>query len=182
MSLETSQKTCETCLANCLLVLLDEKTSLENEVKILSEGLKFSKFNILRTNTLSNFVIGHLKFLSEIKHVQFNYYLENKLEYNLLTKLEKWNGIDIVLKKIDVKLIKRLLQNKPLIINLDSWCIWRRRHYPHYVIIRGKKYKRFEIYDPWDGRIKFQRLEDLSEGISKLRNLIKLSPGIIQLK
>jgi hypothetical protein len=171
-----AQKTCETCLANCLLFLLNEKPSLENELKVLNEALKLSKWNLLR-----NFTIGHLNFLSETKSVEFDFYLENKLEYNLLRRLKKWDGINLIYTKIDQKLIKKLLFNKPLIANLDSWCIWGRRHYPHYVTILRKKHKRFEIYDPWDGKIKFLQPENLSNGISSLRNLIKITPEIIQI-
>jgi len=172
-----TQKTCESCLAVCLLLVTGKikKKKLINknlELKMLFEALKFSK---------QNFVIGHLNFITKEFDVNVETYVDNANYHKFLKKLNKSSSVSIHLRRVSKNFLDKLLDLYP-IVYIDYYVISKVTHYPHFVIVFEKKDKMYKLFDPWDGKEKLVREEVLIKGIKNLRNLLKFVPHIIVVK
>ena len=167
------QTTLETCLAVDLLNLVGVKISQKLEKEIINYALDFSK---------DNFTIGHLDFIAKKFNVGLDFYVDNKQFFRFIKKLNFSNKINLIQKKIDLKLIDKLIKISPVVVYVDSYYLWKVSHYPHFIIVIGKSKKGYKIFDSWDGKIKNINSTTLSKSIISLRNLLKFCPQLIQKK
>ncbi len=170
---EYEQTTFETCLAVNLLNLIGVKISKKLERKVIDYALDFSK---------ENFTIGHLDFIAKEFNVGLDFYVDNKTFFNFMRELKFSNKINLIQKKIDLKLINKLIKISPVIVYVDSYYLWKVSHYPHFIIVIEKSKNGYNIFDPWDGKIKRIGSNVLSKAISGLRNILKICPQLIQKK
>ncbi len=170
---EYEQTTFETCLAVNLLNLIGVKISKKLERKVIDYALDFSK---------ENFTIGHLDFIAKEFNVGLDFYVDNKTFFNFMRELKFSNKINLIQKKIDLKLINKLIKISPVIVYVDSYYLWKVSHYPHFIIVIEKSKNGYNIFDPWDGKIKRIDSNVLSKAISGLRNILKICPQLIQKK
>ncbi len=175
------QKHPETCLAKCLMILLekdkDRKIPSNYEIKLLIFSLKHGRENIAR---------GHLEKIVKDFKVNIKWYVGSKIFFNFVKKMKLPKSVFLIKEKINLSLINNLLQ-KPMIIYLDRFYLWKKEcglyykyHYPHYIIINKKLGNFYEIIDPDDGKIKKIEAEKLSKAIISLKNHLWISPQIIQ--
>lgn len=168
---EYEQSTCETCLAVSLLNIAGAGLSREREREVLSYALDFSK---------DNFTIGHLDFIAKEYGTNLDFYVDNKPFLDFIKKMRFSGKIRVLQEKIDLKLIDGLIKASPIIIYVDSYYLWKVSHYPHFIIVIRKLQDSYEIFDPWDGKIREISSSTLSKSITSLRNLLKFCPEVIQ--
>jgi hypothetical protein len=154
----------ETCLACCLLMLTGK--SRKNEIEIWKHGWKF------------NYLIGQLNYVASKYGKEIEAYVENKRYFNQLKK-QKGRGIKLVNKKIDAKLLSKLLENGKVIIYLDNYYLQKILHAPHFVMALRRNKDLIEIVDPSDGKLKKISVGAIKKGIDSLRNHLKHSPVLI---
>ncbi|NOZ81621.1 MAG: hypothetical protein GXO63_00515 [Candidatus Micrarchaeota archaeon] len=170
------QNTCETCLPICLLALLSSERKNINfekeELKILVEGLKFTKLD---------YAIGQVAYVVKKYGIQSNVFIEFKNFFNQLNKLKLPKGLELINEKINAKLLKTLLNRSFIIVYIDQFYIGHVYHFPHFIILISFGNDFVKLYDPWDGKIKMVQKSRFMKGIQSLRNKWKISPKIIQL-
>lgn len=176
------QKHPETCLAKCLLILLEKqkkiKTKNDKELEILNFSLKYDRENIAR---------GHLEKVIKDFKVKISWYVGTKIFYNFVKRRKINKGINLRFSKVDLKLINQF--DKPIICYIDQFYLWKkemglyyRYHYPHFIIIQKKTGKNYLIIDPNNGKEKKISSKLLSKSISSLKNKLWFSPQIIEIK
>lgn len=162
------QSTYETCLPCCLL-MMSEKTA-KDEVEIWKQGWKF------------NYLIGQLNYVAKKYNKNITTYIEYKKYFNQLQK-QKQKGVVLINKKIDLKLLFKLLEQQKVIIYIDGYYPYKPNagyvHCPHFVIALKKDGSFVEIADPWDGKTKKWSINDVKKGIISLRNHLKYSPVFV---
>jgi len=166
------QTTCKTCLASSLLLLINEKPDQKKEMEILTNGLKFTKWN---------YSIGQLNFIAKKYKKNVVIYIGDKKLINLFRRLPISKRIKVILENINLKLIRKLIK-KPLIAYVDDYLFRRELHYPHFIVIWKLEKNKFIITDPWDGKIKRLTPIELVKGINILKNTLKFSPQLIQIE
>lgn len=109
--------------------------------------------------------------------------VDNKFFAEALIKnqYKKNKRIKIINQKITTKLIKELLANQPLVVQLDNNFLGDYSHSSHFVVIEkiltnGK----FQLIDPMTGSKKILTEEKLEEAILSLKNHIKMCPLLIR--
>ena len=167
------QSTFETCLAVCLLTLIGKEVSQKKEREVIDYALNFSKYN---------FTIGHLEFIVKKFNTGFYFYVDNKRFCNFIKKFKPSNKIALLQEKISLKLINELIKVSPVIVYVDSFYLWKVRHYPHFIIILERYKQSYKIFDSWDGKIKPINHTILAKAVTSLRNLLKFCPQLIQKK
>ena len=168
-----AQTTFETCLAVDLLQLTEKSISKEEELKTINYALNFSK---------ENFTIGHLEFIAKYYNLDIDFYVDNNWFLNFIKGFKFSDKINVFHEKIDLSLINRQIKISPVIVYVDAFALWKITHAPHYIIVIRQSKVGYEIYDPWDGKIKIINSDTLSKGIISLRNLLKYCPQLIQRK
>jgi hypothetical protein len=158
------QSTYETCLASCLLMATGGPR--KDEIEIWKHGWEF------------NYLIGQLNYVASKYGKKIEAYVENKYYFNQLQK-KKDAGVQLINKKIDIKLIGELLKNGGVIVYLDIYYLQKILHAPHFVLALEKDKDFMKIADPSSGRIKKISIKTFQEGISGLRNHLKYSPVLI---
>mgnify|MGYP001575767460 CR=1 FL=1 len=177
------QKHPETCLAKCLLILLDKqkkiKTANNKELEILNFSLKYDRENIAR---------GHLEKVVKDFKVKIEWYVDTKIFYDFIKKRQVSKEVRLHLQKINLKLIDELLQN-PLVLYIDQFYLWKKEmglyykyHYPHFILLLSKKNNKYEIIDPNTGKNIWIDQKILSKAIIGLRNHLWFSPQLIQIR
>jgi hypothetical protein len=177
------QKHPETCLAKCLMILLEKvknkKIPDKYELELLVFSLKYERENIAR---------GHLEKVVKDFRVKISWVADSKIFFDFVKKMKIPKEINLINKKINLKLIDSLLE-KPLILYLDRFYLWKKEwglyykyHYMHFVIVNKKIGNFYEIIDPDDGKIRKIESKKLSKAIISLRNHLWISPQIIQIK
>lgn len=176
------QKHPETCLAKCLMILLEkakkQKIPDKYELELLIFSLKYERENIAR---------GHLEKVANDFNVKVNWYADSKIFFNFVKKMKLPKQISLINEKVNLKMINRILET-PTILYIDRFYIWKKEwglyykyHYPHFIIINKRIGDFYEIIDPYDGKIRKLEAEKLSKAIIGLRNHLWISPQIIQL-
>lgn len=177
------QKHAETCLAKCLMILVEKYRGIKipdsKELDMLFYSLKYERENIAR---------GHLEKITKDYELEVKWYVDSKIFTDFVKKTALSRKIHLINKKIDLKLIDKLLPDQPLILYLDRFYLWEKGselyykyHYPHFVIVTKKLEDKYEIIDPDDGKVKKVPAKILSKTIIGLRNHLWISPQIIQL-
>ena len=169
---EYAQTTYETCLAVSLLQAAGE-INKKLELDCIIHSLKFSR---------DDFVLGHADFIQNRFGVKVIRLVDNKFFYSYLKEIKATNKVETKIIKIDLKTIDELLKSNKPILYLDSYCLFKITHYPHFVTVVDKINDKYKIFDPWDGKFKEISSKVLLEGISSLRNHLKFCPQIIYIE
>ncbi len=158
------QTTFETCLSCCLLqAVSQEKITKKNELACINHAMNYSR---------NDFVIGHLDFIVKKFNVRIERIVDNKHFYSYIKKIKTQ------VQKIDLRLIDRFIKKKP-ILYIDSIVLFHVYHYPHFITMLEKEGSKYKIFDVWDGEIKTIDAKIIAQGISSLRNKIKLCPQML---
>jgi transcription initiation factor IIF auxiliary subunit len=84
-------------------------------------------------------------------------------------------------EKITIGLIKKLIEEQPIIVHVDDNYLGDYSHASHYIVIESlRKDGKFEIIDPMDGKVKSLSEEKLVASIDSLKNHIKMCPIVIR--
>ena len=175
------QKHPETCLAKCLMILLEKKIGKKikdrYELDLLNYSFKHERENITR---------GHIEKVAKDFRVSFDWCVDSKIFFDFIKEKSLFKRIKLINKKINKKLINSILDSS-LIVYLDRFFLWEpkhglyyRYHYPHFVIINRKINNGYEIIDPDDGKIKHINKKVLLKAIYSLRNHFLISPHLIK--
>ncbi len=181
-ALHYKQKHPETCLAKCLMILLEKSKKIEipdkYELELLIFSLKYERENIAR---------GHLEKVVRDFDVKIDWFVDSKIFFDFVKKMKIPQEVSLINEKVNLKLIDKLLE-KPLILYVDIFHLWEKEmglyykyHYPHFIIVNQKRGNFYEIIDPDDGKVKRIEQRRLSKAIISLRNHLWISPQIIQL-
>ncbi len=166
------QTTCETCLPVCLIAILREqdiKVNDSEELKILIEGLKFTK---------DDYSTGQLVYVCKKYNVSIEQYIDYQIFHKILSKLKLPKNLILINRKIDEQFLKEMVKRSP-IIYVDKYYLDGIYHYSHFVILESLDNKNAIIFDPWDGKEKSIKTQILIRSIQSLRNKLKISPKAI---
>lgn len=174
----TEQKTCESCLSVCLMSLLESQKGIkledEEEFNILFEGLKFTRLD---------FSTGHLAYLAKkFPKLTFEQYIDFDVFYNILSKIDTPKNLKMYSKKINLKFLKEITKESPVIIYLDMFTLEGIYHYSHFVILTEIDDEKAIIFDPWSGKKIEMKTKILTRSISYVRNMLKISPKLIRIR
>jgi len=179
MSVEIfEQKTCESCLAVCLMTLLKSEKSImlekDEEYRILFEGLKFTK---------QDFSTGHLDYLAKkFPEITFEQYIDYEVFHKILSKLILPNNVKLYSQKINLKFLKEMVAQGPVITYIDMYTLDGIYHYSHFIILTKIDDENAVIHDPWTGKRIELKTKALTRSISYVRNMLKISPKLIRIK
>ena len=176
------QKHPETCLAKCLIIIIEKlkgiKINRGEELKMLIFFLKYDRDSIAG---------GHLMKVVRDYKVNVDWYLGFKIIYNFFKKKNFPEKISLKYTEVNLKLIDSLLDS-PIIVYVDqfylwenSWGLYYKYHYPHFVIIKKRVGNLYQIIDPTDGKIKSVTPRTISKAIASMRNRLWISPQIIKI-
>lgn len=174
----TKQKTCESCLSVCLMSLLESQKGIEledeEEFNILFEGLKFTRLD---------FSTGHLVYLAKkFPNLTFEQYIDFDVFYKILSKLDVPENLNMYSKKINLKFLKEMIEESPVIIYIDIFTLEGIYHYSHFVILTKIDDEKTTIFDPWSGEKIEMKTKSLMRSISYVRNMLKIAPKLIRIK
>ena len=172
------QRSCESCLSVCLMSLLDSQKGIrldeKEEFNILFEGLKFTRLD---------FSTGHLVYLAKkFPELTFEQYIDFDVFYEILNKLDLPKNLMMYPKKINLKFLKEMTQENPVIIYIDMFTLEGIYHYSHFVILKEINDEKATIFDPWSGEKIEMKTKTLMRSISYIRNMLKISPKLIRVK
>lgn len=172
------QKTCESCLSVCLMSLLELQKGIklgeEEEFNILFEGLRFTRLD---------FSTGHLVYLAKkFPNLTFEQYIDFDVFYEILKKLNIPENLKIYPQKINLKFLKEITKENPVIIYMDIFTLEGIYHYSHFVILKEIDDEKATIFDPWSGEKIEMKTKTLMRSISYVRNMLKISPKLIRVK
>ena len=159
-----SQSTWESCLAWCLLYLAGEEPTKEKELMVIEYALRFTK---------KDFTIGHLEAVNALfKKITLHIDDASSYEWRSAAQLKKSKNIDIfpcdILNILDFYFTLSKVK-QPVIIYLDAFALWKRYHYPHYVIVLSEHGKSYKILDPWNGKTRIVPKTLIRRGIIMLK-------------
>jgi len=172
------QRSCEGCLSVCLMSLLDYQKGIKldekEEFNILFEGLKFTRLD---------FSTGHLVYLAKkFPELTFEQYIDFDVFYEILKKLDSPKNLKLYSKKINLKFLKEMTKENPVIIYVDMFTFDGIYHYSHFVILKEIDDEKATIFDPWSGEKIEMKTKILMRSISYVRNMLKISPKLIRVK
>ena len=172
------QKSCESCLSVCLMSLLESQKGIklegEEEFNILFEGLKFKRLD---------FSTGHLVYLAKkFSNSTFEQYIDFDVFYEILKKLDIPENLKMYSQKINLKFLKEMTKENPVIIYVDMFTLEGIYHYSHFVILKEINDEKAIILDPWSGEKIEMKTKILMRSISYVRNMLKISPKLIRVK
>ncbi len=173
----TKQKTCESCLSVCLMSLLESQKGIrleeEEEFNILFEGLKFTRLE---------FSTGHLVYLArKFPDLIFEQYVDFNVFYEILNKLDVPKNLKMYSQKINLKFLKEMTKENPIIIYIDMFTLEGVYHYSHFVILKEINNEKVIMFDPWSGEKIEMKTKILMRSISYIRNMLKISPKLIRI-
>jgi hypothetical protein len=85
----------------------------------------------------------------------------------------------LINKKIDTKLLIKLLEKGKVIVYIDCYYLQKILHAPHFIVALNHNKDFIEIADPFDGKIKRISIRVIERATSSLRNHLKYSPVLI---
>ncbi len=172
------QRSCESCLSVSLMSLLESQKGIkledEEEFNILLEGLKFTRID---------FSTGHLAYLAKkLPKLTFEQYIDFDIFYKILSKLEIPENLKMYSKKINLKFLKEMTKESPVIIYVDMFTLEGVYHYSHFVVLTEINDEKAIIFDPWSGEQIEIKTKILMRSISYVRNRLKIAPKLIRIK
>ncbi len=164
------------------MILLEKsrnrKIADKYELELLTFSFKYERENIAR---------GHLEKIIRDFKVNICWYVDSKIFFDFVKKMNLPKQVSLIKEKINLKFIDKILE-KPAILYLDGFQLWNKKqglyyryHYPHFIIVNKKIGTFYEIIDSEDGKIKKIEAKRLSKAIISLRNHLWISPQVIQL-
>ena len=171
-----AQKTCQTCLAVCLMTLAKEagvNIPESEELSILIEGLKFTKLD---------FSTGHVEYVCQKYGLKLEQVVEFPAFYKQLAKLTLPLTMRLTCAKIDKRLLEKNIQTGLAIIYIDKYALEGIFHWPHFVILQSMHAGTATILDPWDGKQYKYPVKALIRAVQSLRNKLKISPLLVRLR
>ncbi len=182
MAIKYKQKHPETCLAKCLMILLEKK-----EGKKIADKYEMDLLNYSFRHERENIARGHLEKVIKDFSISVNWFVDSKIFFDFIKEKNMKKKIKLVNQKVNLKFIDKILDN-PIIVYLDRFFLWDKSHslyykyhYPHFIIINKKIGNDYEIIDPDDGKVKIIPNKTLSKAIISLRNYLWISPHIINI-
>jgi dimeric dUTPase (all-alpha-NTP-PPase superfamily) len=164
------QTTCESCLSCCLLMLLNNPISQNDEINLFIEGIKRYPFS---------YSLGICEEFADKYDKDIIIYVHNKYYSKYLNTLKNENNVHIVQMYINKSFINK--QEYPFVIYLDNNILEEYIHSPHFVIVESFDKTDYIIIDPWKGmRIKINK-ETLYKGVLLLKEHLKFCPLIIRI-
>ncbi len=161
-----TQTTYETCLACCLLSSATKKVTKKLELDCILHSMNYSK---------DDFVSGHTDFIKK----KFGFGVTRYVGFPAFARYlrrKKLGSVEIA--NITLPFVDSLISKQPILL-IDTKVLAAPIHYPHYVIVRKKKKINYEIYDPWDGKIKTVSAKKLRDGIRLLQKQLLMSPQLL---
>jgi hypothetical protein len=160
------QTTYETCLACCLLTLTTAHYTAAEEHACLHHSLQASKLD---------FVGGHI-----------SYFPHQETTTRIVEWKQSWmleGSWKTKTQRITQPVIDTLVKEGPFILYIDTYCLAKYVHAPHFIIVLAKSSQwTYTILDPWDGKEKVVLAENLLYGVALLRDHLRFTPQIIQVK
>lgn len=168
------QMTSLSCLPACLLMCWSTKFDKTDEQNLLFRGLPFTP-DIYHIGIINEFV---KKYKQPLK-----VWVDNKYFSKILTSLPISPRLKIAFTKINLILIKRILEKeRPFIVYLDMFYLRNSFHSPHFAVVEGKRKERMVIVDPWKG-CKFLMSDNLlDKSIDSLRKYLNFCPILVEFK
>lgn len=167
------QRTFEGCLPACLFREMGKGITSGKEIESIVHCLKLGK---------TDYALGVLDFFAKKYKKNITMIVENKAYANILDSINRDRRLHIFNEKVSTKIIDKYLTRGSVIVLIDSYCLWSYVHGMHFVIVTGRKSKKYRIFDPWDGKEKFVQASSISKGIKDLRNRLLCSPKLIQVE
>ncbi|MEO5950358.1 MAG: hypothetical protein ABIQ04_02830 [Candidatus Saccharimonadales bacterium] len=163
------QQSNQGCLIVDLMYLFGEKPTRETEEELLSQGL---------FNFRENFTLGCLMaFLNHFPNKRAKIYFDNKYYLDILKAKIDHPRLEMVLGRNDQILLDKL--SEPYIVYVDNHITDGYTHLPHFMMVTSSAEKMFSVFDPWDGKTIQISKQKLVNGISLLRDHIKICPFVI---
>lgn len=168
MIIPYKQTLSHSCLAVCVLMLLEKPFTVIEEQNLALSGSK-------RTHQF--YVAGIPLEFTKKYNSQINVFVDNKYFAKVLGGIfSSEKRINVIQKKITIPLIKDLLTNGPLICHIDDHALGDYSHASHFIVLERATDKFVQIIDPWTGKRRKITLSKLDESISDLKNQIKMCP------
>lgn len=79
------------------------------------------------------------------------------------------------------KPIGKRLANGSLAVLLDDYPLFKIVHYPHWVVVLEQRGRKFRIFEPWEGKVRWVSFGLIDNGVKLLRRHLRWSPQMIQL-
>ncbi|HLC66258.1 MAG TPA: hypothetical protein VJK52_01320 [Candidatus Nanoarchaeia archaeon] len=170
-----AQTTAESCLAVAALQLVHLRKGLritrKLELECLLSGL---------SATRDDWVIGHLRFLGKRFNVRWNRMVEIPTYAKWLKRFDG-KAVRTIAAPINSSTITKHLAGGPIAVLLDDYPLFKIVHYPHWVVVLEHRGKKFKIFEPWEGKVRWISAALLDRGIQLLRRHLRWSPQAIQL-
>jgi hypothetical protein len=164
------QTNCESCLPVCLLLLAGKKITKRKEDSLLLNGIN---------NFRESYALGVTDEFVDKYKIDVNVFIDNKTYSDFLKNRIKSKRIRIFHKRINSELLKKI--NGHYILQIDHQILGVYSHCPHYIIVKIKDKSRFEVFDPWTGKITCVKKEKLISAINSLRSYLRYCPVLISL-
>jgi len=118
----------------------------------------------------------------KLPELTFEQYIDFDVFYEILKKLDIPKNLKLYSKKINLKFLKEMTKENPVIIYIDMFTLERIYHYSHFVILKEIDDEKATIFDPWSGEKIEMKTKILMRSISYVRNMLKIGPKLIRVK
>jgi hypothetical protein len=166
------QSLSHSCLVADFLMLLKAQYGIEfnegDEKEVLLNGMN-RKYMF--------YVIGVPKAVYEKYGKQMSIVVDNQyFTDQLIREFKDKKNFNIYHKKITIRLIRELLDKRPLICHIDDNLLGDYSHASHFIILEKASDKMIKIVDPFYGKSKLISEKTLEASILSLKNHIKMCP------
>jgi hypothetical protein len=169
------QSLSHSCLVACFMMLLKQKYGIayspKDEEEILLKGMR---------RIYPFYVVGVPKEVFNHFGKKITILVDNKYFTNFLHKSFNDKNLTVQHHKINIALIRKLLQKTPIICHIDDHHLGDYSHASHFVVIEQATEK-FLIVDPMHGEKKWISEETLEKAIQDLKKHIKMCPLVFYL-
>lgn len=171
----TEQKTCESCLAVCLMGLL-RREGIEvdegEEIKILMAGLTFTK---------KDYATGQLVYVCNKYGVDIESYVDYPSFHSVLTGIAAPPSLKTMQKAIEYDFMTKMMKESPAVVYMDMFYLNGEYHYSHFVVLNSLNEQYARISDPWDGRIKDMDTKYFMKAVESVNLHLGISPRLIRI-
>lgn len=170
------QSLTHSCLAACFLMLLQEQKGIEFDSLIEQDiCLKGSQ------RSYPFYVVGLPVEIAKTFHIRIQVLVDNKYFAGILSKAFNKKSFDVEHQKITILLLKKLLQQGPLICHIDDHFIGNYSHASHFIVLEKCRKNNIVIIDPYTGKRKLMKDVQLNEAIQSLKKRIKMCPLLFRM-
>ena len=165
-----AQSTAESCLAMCLLRIAKLKISKRTEWQLFSFALRFSK---------ASFTLGHLEWISKRLRLAVTLDIGVTWYWRIVKALPRSRRVNVRRSPVTLNTIAQALRQRPVIAYIDGFYLWKRIHYPHFIVIEATVGSGVTIYDPWDGVRRTVSRSLVQRALNSLRFRLRMAPQLI---